>query len=220
MGIYDKDTLRHTWRLNSIREKTKDEYGTQISALFEAAGISTSVISGAAISCVVPKLTGTIKEALSEYLGIDSLVIGPGVKTTMPIMTDNPREVGADRIVNAVGAYSEHKSSLIVVDFGTAVTFDYVTEKGEYAGGAIAPGIVISSDALFSRAAKLSRVEVEKPTHVIGKNTQESMQAGIYFGYAGLVSGIVERMKKEAGSCDKVIATGGQASILLNDITL
>jgi type III pantothenate kinase len=162
----------------------------------------------------VPSLVDIFLEVGERYFGIKPLVVGPGIKTGMPIMTDNPKEVGADRIVNAVAAYEIYKDAVIVVDFGTATTFDYISKKGEYMGGAIAPGIGISTDALFQRAAKLPRVEITKPRKIVGKNTIESMQAGIFYGYIGLVDGIVEMMKTEVGLKTKVVATGGLAKLI------
>ena len=223
IGIYDKDRLVHNWRIGTKKSRTADEYGIMLMDFFNFAGIPPSPhfakggmggISGAIVSCVVPPLTDTFLEASKKYFNITPHIVGPGTKTGMPIMTDNPKEVGADRIVNAVAAYEIYKGPLIVVDFGTAATFDYVSQKGEYMGGAIAPGIGISTDALFQRASKLPRVEIVKPRKVIGKNTVDSMQSGIFYGYIGLVDGIVERMRKEAGSKTKVIATGGFASLI------
>ena len=214
IGIYDKDRLVHNWRIGTKKSRTADEYGIMLMDLFNFAQIKASSIDGAIISCVVPPLIDTFLEASKRYFNITPHIVGPGTKTGMPIMTDNPKEVGADRIVNAVAAYEIYKGPLIVVDFGTAATFDYVSQKGEYMGGAIAPGIVISTDALFQRASKLPRVEIVKPRKVIGKNTVDSMQSGIFYGYIGLVDGIVERMRKEAGSKTKVIATGGFASLI------
>lgn len=223
IGIYDKDRLVHNWRIGTKKSRTADEYGIMLMDLFNFAGIPLSPpfakggmggISGAIVSCVVPPLIDTFLEASKRYFNITPHIVGPGTKTGMPIMTDNPKEVGADRIVNAVAAYEIYKGPLIVVDFGTAATFDYISQKGEYMGGAIAPGIGISTDALFQRASKLPRVEIVKPRKVIGKNTVDSMQSGIFYGYIGLVDGIVERMRKEAGSKTKVIATGGFASLI------
>jgi len=214
IGVYDKKKLVQHWRIGTKKSRTADEYGIMLMDLFNFAGIKPGSVDGAVVSCVVPPLTDTFLEASKRYFNITPHIVGPGTKTGMPIMTDNPKEVGADRIVNAVAAYEIYKGPLIVVDFGTAATFDYVSQKGEYMGGAIAPGIGISTDALFQRASKLPRVEIVKPRKVIGKNTVESMQSGIFYGYVGLVDGIVERMRKEAGSKTKVIATGGFASLI------
>ncbi|MBI5328368.1 MAG: type III pantothenate kinase [Deltaproteobacteria bacterium] len=224
VGIYDMDRhksvhdkgqgLAHHWRIGTKKARTADEYGIMIMDLFNFAGVKPQDIKGAIISCVVPPLIDTFLEVGERYFGIKPIVVGPGIKTGMPIMTDNPKEVGADRIVNAVAAYDIYKGAVIVVDFGTATTFDYVSKKGEYMGGAIAPGIGISTDALFQRAAKLPRVEIAKPRKIVGKNTIESIQAGIFYGYIGLVGGIVERMKVEVGAKTKVVATGGLAKLI------
>ena len=221
LGIYDKDRLAHHWRIGTKKSRTADEYGIMMMALFNFATPPLAPPfskggggDGAIISCVVPPLLDTFFEVSHRYFKITPMVVGPGTKTGMPIMTDNPKEVGADRIVNAVAAYHIYKSSVIVVDFGTATTFDYISKKGEYMGGAIAPGIGISTDALFQRAAKLPRVEIAKPKNIVGKNTIDSMQSGIFYGYIGLVDGIVERMKTEIGLKPKVVATGGLARLI------
>ena len=162
----------------------------------------------------MPTLTGVLEKLSRDYFGRKPYIVGPGIKTGMPIHYDNPREVGADRIVNAVAGYEKFKSSLIIVDFGTATTFDYVNRKGEYCGGAIAPGLVVSTEALFQKASKLPRVEIVRPPSVIAKNTVNSMQAGIFYGYVGLVDGIVARMKSESRDNPKVVATGGLAGLI------
>lgn len=214
IGIYDRNRLAHHWRLGTKKARTADEYGIMMMDFFNFCGIKRDSIDGAILSCVVPPLTDTFLEMSEVYFKIKPIVVGPGIKTGMPIMTDNPKEVGADRIVNAVAAYEIYKSAVIVVDFGTAATFDYVSQKGEYMGGAIAPGIGISTDALFQRAAKLPRVEISKPKNIVGKNTVDSIQSGIFYGYIGLVDGIVERMKKEVGLKTRVVATGGFAGLI------
>ncbi|MDP2682978.1 MAG: type III pantothenate kinase [Deltaproteobacteria bacterium] len=214
IGIYDRNRLAHHWRLGTKKARTADEYGIMMMGFFNFGGIQIDSIDGAILSCVVPPLTDTFLEMSEVYFKIKPIVVGPGIKTGVPIMTDNPKEVGADRIVNAVAAYEIYKSAVIVVDFGTAATFDYVSQKGEYLGGAIAPGIGISMDALFQRAAKLPRVEISKPKNIVGKNTVDSIQSGIFYGYIGLVDGIVERMKKEVGAKTRVVATGGFAGLI------
>lgn len=218
MGLFkDGELVRH-WRISTVKERTADEYGIILSNLFEGPGFGhVENIKGSIISCVVPTLKETFVKTLSRYAGTKPLVVGPGIKTGMPILTDDPREVGADRIVNAVAAYSIYRSSIIVVDFGTAITFDYVTKKGEYAGGAIAPGIAIASEALFQSTALLARVGFAKPRHIVGKNTEESLKSGIFYGFVGLIDGIVERMKEEVGSKPKVIATGGLAPLVIKE---
>ena len=226
VGVYDKKKLVHHWRIGTKKARTADEYGIMMMDLFDFVGITPPPplskrggggVDGVIISCVVPPLTDTFIEMSERYFGIKPFIVGPGIKTGMPIMTDNPKEVGADRIVNAVAAYEIYKNAVIVVDFGTATTFDYISQKGEYMGGAIAPGIGISSDALFQRASKLPRIELLKPQKIVGKNTIDSMQAGIFYGYIGLVDGIVERMKKELGLKLKVIATGGFARLIAEE---
>jgi type III pantothenate kinase len=174
-------------------------------------------IEAIAVSCVVPPMLNTLLELSQRYFHLEPLVVEFGVDTGMPVLTDHPAEVGADRIVNAVAAYHKHKRSLIVVDFGTATTFDYISPQGEYMGGAIAPGLGIASEALFMRASKLPRVELVRPKSVVGKNTVHSMQAGIIFGYAGLVDELVRRMKEEVGTNPRVIATGGLAPLMATE---
>jgi type III pantothenate kinase len=214
LGLYDKDTLLHDWRVRTEVDSTVDEYGMLILNLYRTAEINLQTIKSVKdiiISCVVPPMLNILEPLCEKYFKIKPLIVGPGIKTGMPIYYDNPREVGADRIVNAVAAHEKYEDNLIIVDFGTATTFDYVTKKGEYMGGCIAPGIIISSEALFERASKLPRVEFSRPKSIIAKDTVSSIQAGIMFGYAGLVDGIVGRMKAEAKSTATVIATGGVA---------
>lgn len=217
IGLYNKNRLVHHFRLGTKDSRTADEYGIIMIDLLKFKGIKSDAIAGAIISCVVPPLTDTFLEMSEQYFKIKPIVVGPGIKSGMPILTDNPKEVGADRIVNAVAAYEIYKSAVIVVDFGTAATFDFVSQNGEYMGGAIAPGIGISTDALFQRAAKLPRIEISKPKNIIGKNTVDSMRAGIFYGYVGLVDGIVERMKKDSCVKTKVVATGGFAGLIASE---
>lgn len=214
LGIYDGARLVKDWRISTEKSRTSDEYAILVHELFTLAGIGFSDIRDVIISSVVPPLTGVLESLSIQYFGRTPLVVGPGIKTGMPIHYDNPREVGADRIVNAVAGFEKYHSALIIVDFGTATTFDYVNRKGEYCGGAIAPGLMISLEALFQRASKLPRVEMVKPPSVLAKNTVNSMQAGIFYGYVGLVDGIVERMRHEARENPKVIATGGLARLI------
>jgi type III pantothenate kinase len=214
VGVFDGEKLVQSWRVRTVANHTVDEYGMLIYSLYKSSKISTKSISDIIISCVVPPMLNILEPLCEKYFHIKPLIVEPGIKTGMPIQYDNPREVGADRIVNAVAAFEKYKTDLIIVDFGTATTFDYVSAKGEYLGGCIAPGIVISSEALFERASKLPRVEFKKPKTIIAKDTISSMQAGIMFGYAGLVDGIVERMKAEVKSNPKVIATGGLAVVI------
>ncbi|MCX7816426.1 MAG: type III pantothenate kinase [Syntrophales bacterium] len=215
LGLFDGDILIHDWRIRTVTDHTVDEYGMLIYNLYKSSRISTSrKVSAIVISCVVPPMLNILIPMCEKYFNLKPLIVGPGIKTGMPIYYDNPKEVGADRIVNAVAAYEKYRQELIIVDFGTATTFDYISPKGEYMGGCIAPGIMISCEALFQKAAKLPRVELCTPKTVIAKDTVTSMQAGIMYGYAGLVDGIVERMRSESKGNPKVIATGGLARII------
>jgi type III pantothenate kinase len=217
LGIYEKDKLIHNWRLMTDQGKTSDEYGIILQNLLTSKNIALKTIEAIIISCVVPPLVATIEQLCREYFHRSPLFIGPGIKTGMPILYNNPKEVGADRIVNAVAAYATYQRSLIIVDFGTATTFDYVSPMGEYMGGAIAPGIIISSEALFKKASKLQRVEFCCPNTIVGKDTVTSTQAGIVFGYIALVDGIVKRMKREVHTEPFVVATGGFASLIASE---
>ncbi len=212
LGIYDRSELVKNWRVGTDKYRTVDEYAMLINELFRLAELEFADLDAVIVSSVVPSMLDTISGLCLNYFKLSPYVVGPGMKTGMPIQYDNPREVGADRIVNAVAAYEKSNCSLIVVDFGTATTFDVISANGSYQGGAIAPGVGISADALFERASKLPRVEFARPDHVIAKNTVNSMQAGIFFGYVGLVEGIVGRMKKELSETTTVIATGGLAA--------
>lgn len=214
LGIYDNERLVKDWRISTDKSKTTDEYGILVLDLLRLAEIACADIKDIIISSVVPTLTGVLEKLSRHYFGRTPYVVGPGIKTGMPIHYDNPKEVGADRIVNAVAGYEKFRSPLIIVDFGTATTFDYVNRKGEYCGGAIAPGLMISMEALFQKASKLPRVDIVKPPALIAKNTVNSMQAGIYYGYVGLVDEIVGRMKRESRENPRVIATGGLAGLI------
>jgi len=220
LGVYHNDELIQHWRMETDRHKTEDEYGMQIKALFNHAGLEFEQIDGIIISSVVPPIMFSLERMCQKYFGIKPLIVGPGVKTGLNIKYENPREVGADRIVNAVAAIEEYGPPLIVVDFGTATTYCYINEKGEYMGGAIAPGIGISTEALFSRASKLPRIELTQPDNVVGKNTVAAMQAGIVYGYVGQVEGIVSRMKAQSKREPTVIATGGMASLIAAESTI
>lgn len=209
-GVCGPSGIRRHWRLNTDRERTADEYGLTLRGLLEAAGAGR--IDGAIVCSVVPALNGVFREAVEGWCGVRPLFVGEGnVKAGIKIAVDNPSEVGADRIVNAVEAYRRFNSPAIVVDFGTATTFDYVTGDGEYAGGVIAPGIGISAEALFLKTSMLPRVEAARPRRVIGKNTVEAMRSGLFWGFSGLVDGVMERMMAEAGTSPAIIATGGLA---------
>lgn len=219
LGVYEGKSLKHHWRISSDRAKTDDEYGMLIRNLFTDKGLEFSNIEGVIISSVVPPLMFPLEKMCQRYFQVKAMVIQPGLKTGLNIKAENPREVGADRIVNAVAAIHEYGTPLIVVDFGTATTFCYIDEKGGYHGGAIAPGINISTEALYSRAAKLPRIELEKPPGVIGRNTVHAMQSGIIYGFVGQVNEIVRRMKEECKRVPKVVATGGIASLIGEEST-
>ncbi len=216
-GVYEDDTLINHWRLSTSIQKTVDEYAILLNSLLYFEKIKLSQIDSAVISCVVPPLLIPFEIICRKYVGIRPILVEPGIKTGMPILYENPSELGADRIVNAISGYEKYKRALIIVDFGTATTFDYITPKGEYVGGAIAPGIMISLEALFEKASKLPRVELIKPKSIIGKNTVYAMQSGIIYGYVSLVDGIVKRMKEEVKTDPYIIATGGLASLIYKE---
>jgi type III pantothenate kinase len=217
LGLYQERMLTHHWRLSTNRSSTVDEYGVLISNLFQLAGVRAEQMKGVILSCVVPPLMNTLEQLFVKYVGIEALVVGPGIKTGLNIRYENPKEVGADRIVNAVAGIEQYGTPLVVVDFGTATTFDYIDASGAYLGGAIVPGIGISTEALYQKAAKLPRIELTKPKTVIGRNTVTAMQAGIIFGYAGQVDGIVRRICKEFNVQPRVIATGGLAELIAGE---
>lgn len=214
LGIFAGRELKCHWRVASDRQKTADEYGLILRQLAHYQGLDLKEVRGVVLASVVPTLTQVLTEMITGQFGRQPLVIGPGVKTGMPIRFENPREVGADRIVNGVAVYELYGGPAIVVDFGTATTFDAISEQGEYLGGAIAPGIGIATDALFARAAKLPRVELVRPPRLIGKNTVACMQAGIMYGFIGQVEGIITRMQAEMGGRAIVVATGGLAGLI------
>ena len=214
LGLYRGEELVQNWRITTDKTRTVDEYAMLIHELLRLGDIPMSAIEDVIISSVVPPTKDALEGLCRKYFKRSPYLIGPGIKTGMPIHYDNPREVGADRIVNAVGAYEKRRCSLIIVDFGTATTFDLVSARGEYQGGAIAPGLNISADALFQRASKLPRVEFSRPPQVIAKNTVNSIQAGLFFGYVGLVDGIVGRMRQETRENPLVVATGGLAKAI------
>ncbi|MGD6964727.1 type III pantothenate kinase [Fictibacillus phosphorivorans] len=214
LGLYENDELKHHWRIHTSREKTEDEYGMLILDLFRHVNIHKEQIEGIIISSVVPPIMFALERMCVKYFNQRPLVVGPGIKTGLNIKYENPREVGADRIVNAVAAIHQYDAPLIIVDFGTATTYCYINENKQYMGGAIAPGINISTEALYTKAAKLPRIEIAKPEGVIGKNTVNAMQAGILYGYVGQVEGIVKRMKEQSEVEPKVIATGGLANLI------
>lgn len=213
IGALEGSEVVHLWRV-STQVRTTDELGLTLLSLLEHNGISTQDVEGVAVCCVVPSVLYAIEKAARRYLDCDVLIVGRGIKTGMKVRTDNPREVGADRIVNSVAAYQRHTGPLVVVDFGTATTFDCVSAGGDYVGGAIAPGYRISADALFTRTAKLPRVQLERPPQTIGTNTVASMQSGLFWGYVGLVDGLASRCKAELGGDVRCVATGGLARLI------
>lgn len=217
LGLYADRVLTHHWRLSTNRSATVDEYGIMITNLFQIAGVKAGQIEGVILSSVVPPIMNTLEQLFVQYVGKEALIVGPGIKTGLNVRYENPKEVGADRIVNAVAGIEKYGSPLIVVDFGTATTFDYIDPSGAYLGGAIVPGIGISAEALYQRAAKLPRIDLAKPRTVVGRNTVASMQAGIIFGYAGQVDGIVRRIFKETQTNPRVIATGGLAELIAGE---
>ncbi|HUJ41086.1 MAG TPA: type III pantothenate kinase [Candidatus Acidoferrales bacterium] len=214
LGVYKGERLAAHWRLTTARSQTVDEYGILARSLFENAGLSQAELRGIIISSVVPPLNSTLAEMSEKYFGTKALFVEPGVRTGVPVFYDNPSEVGADRVVNAVAAHAKYGGPCIVVDFGTAITFDAISTKGEYLGGVIVPGVGIAAEALFARTARLPRVEIKDPGKIIGTNTVASMQAGLFYGYVDLVDGIVSRMKEQMGKGTHVVATGGQASLV------
>lgn len=216
IGIYDNDVLKHDWRIRTIRDTTADEFNVLANALFADKGVTRTQIKKIVISSVVPSSVPILDAFCKKYLGLSPLWIDPdSVKKLMPILYNNPNEVGADRIVNAVAAYKKYRTSLIIIDFGTATTFDVISEKGEYIGGAIVPGVMISAEALFQKASRLPRVEIFKvPENVIGKDTIDSIKSGIIHGNAAMVDGMVERITKEMGTLPRVLATGGLAPLI------
>jgi len=217
IGVFDGGALGSHWRLATDTALTASDYAERLKSLAASAAPSVEAITDAIIASVVPPLDMVFKDAVSEAFGVEPLVVGHGVLPRMPVLTDDPSEVGADRVVNAVAAFDAFKTSLIVVDFGTAVTFDYVTAEGEYAGGVIAPGIAISAEALHEKTAKLPMVATGRISSVIGRNTVDSMRSGIYWGFIGLVDGIIERMINEVGGAPKIIATGGLAPLIIGN---
>ncbi len=220
LGVYDGKELKYDWRISTDKDKTSDEYGLLFEQIFKYNGIDISEVEDIIISSVVPNLMHSLPNMCLRYFKKNPIVIGPGVKTGMNIKYDNPKEVGADRIVNAVAAYDKYGGPLIIVDSGTAITFCCVNKEGEYLGGAIAPGIRISADALFLRTAKLPKVEIIKPEKVIGKNTVSSIQSGLVYGYIGMIDYIIEKMIGEMGVDSeeiKIIATGGFSNLVAKE---
>ena len=217
LGVYRGRELVTHWRLVTQADRTVDEYGALIGHLAAAQDIGSDAIDAIIVSCVVPPMVSMIDELGRKFFGVKPLHVGPGLKTGMPILYDSPQDVGADRIANGVAAYDRYHAACVVIDFGTATTFDCVSGNGEYLGGLIAPGLTIAVEALFQRASKLPRVEVLCPASVIGKSTVHSIQSGIYYGYVGLVDGIVQRIERENRFKARVVATGGVASLIAHE---
>ncbi|TMA78927.1 MAG: type III pantothenate kinase [Deltaproteobacteria bacterium] len=214
LGVYDGDRLAVHWRLRTDQARTVDEYGVLLRGLFADWGVPQPAITGIILASVVPPMNERVEQLCERFFGHAPLVVGPGIRTGVPILYENPKEVGADRIGNAVAAYERTHGPTIVVDFGTATTFDYVTGRGEYLGGVIVPGIGISLDALFMRTAKLPRVELVRPPRVVGRTTTHAIQSGVIFGYTALVDGLVERIRQENDAAARVLATGGLAALI------
>jgi type III pantothenate kinase len=217
LGVYQDDILGPCWRVSTDHQRMPDEYGLQIDGLLKHSDLRPVDISGVCLASVVPQLTGVFLQACQEYLNLDPLVVDAGVKTGVRVLYETPKSVGADRIVDAAAVQHLYGGPACVVDFGTGTTFDAISAEGDYLGGAIAPGIGIAADALFRRAAKLPKVDLNTPPSVIGKNTPHAMQSGLIFGYVGLVEGMVARFKKELGPDMKVIATGGLTDIIARE---
>ncbi len=218
IGIYEDGELKINWRITTDRQKTYDEYGMLLFNLFTHHNISKEKIDAVIFSSVVPPIMAALEDMSRKYFNVEPMVIGPGIKTGIPILYENPREVGADRIVNAVAGIEKYGAPLIIVDFGTATTFCAISEKGEYLGGVITPGVNISLEALVQRTSKLPKIELIKPKKVVGKNTINAMQAGMIYGYTGLVDEIIFRIKEEQGwENPTVIATGGIAELIAKD---
>jgi len=224
LGVFDGERLVQSWRLQTLRERTSDELGLLVDGLFAHSRLERVQIRGVILGSVVPPLTGTFQAMVDRYFGVKTVTVEPGVNTGMPILYENPSEVGADRIVNSVAAWQRFggngRQPMIVVDFGTATTLDAISAKGEYLGGAICPGVQISADALFQRAARLPRIDVRKPPQIVGRTTVGAMQSGLFYGYVGMVEGLVRRMTEELGGRALCVATGGLADIIAPETPL
>lgn len=223
LGVFDKTTLVRSWRLQTLRDRTSDELGLLVDGLFAQGGLDRTRVGGIIVGSVVPPLTGTMQTMIERYFNLRALIVDPATNTGMPILYENPAEVGADRIVNAIAAceqFGKKGRPLIVCDFGTATTLDAVSAAGEYLGGAICPGVTISADALFQRAARLPRIDVRKPARVIGRTTVGAMESGLFYGYVGMVEGLVTRMNAELGGSAICVATGGLAAVIAPETAL
>jgi len=217
IGMFDDDKLLADWRIETRRGRTSDEHAMLLRQLIAVRNLSPELVDGGVLACVVPPAQAAMERAMQSTFHVEPLIVGPGIHTGMPLLVDNPKEVGADRIVNALAAWNRAKGGCVVVDFGTATTFDVISPPGEYLGGAICPGLVISANALYLEAAKLPRVPLEVPPRCVGKGTIESMQSGLVYGYCGLVDGLVQRMRAEVDFPVRVFATGGQALIIADE---
>ena len=220
VGVYKEEKLLGHWRISTDLNKTEDEYGMLVKSLLSDSNLSFSDIESVVISCVIPPVTWILKKMSVDYFKVSPIIVGPGTKTEIYIKTDNPKEVGADRIVNAIAAYKLYGGPVIIVDFGTATTFCAVNKEGAYLGGAITPGIEISAEALFEKTAKLPKIEFIKPKHSISSNTITAMQSGMFFGYLGLTNELIRRFKRELGENSVVVATGGKAELMGNESKL
>jgi type III pantothenate kinase len=214
LGVFDDHQLCAQWRLTTNRAQTADEYGILIRNLFALDGVQVTKITGIMVASVVPPLNALLEEMAEKYFHLKATFLGPGTRTGMAIHYENPQDVGADRIANSIAAFEKYGGPCVIVDLGTAITFDAVSDKGEYLGGVIAPGLAISADALFARTARLPRVEIREPQHVIGTNTVASIQSGLFYGAVGMIDGILDRLYAELGPKTKSIATGGQAELI------
>jgi type III pantothenate kinase len=228
LGVFDSKKLVHSWRLTTLRERTADELGLLVHGLFDVSRVDREAVRAVIMASVVPPLTSPARGMVERYFGLKAMVVEPGLETGMPILYDAPADVGADRIVNGIAAYEQYgrasRSALVVVDFGTATTLDAISAKGEYLGGAICPGVTISADALFQRAARLPRIDVRKPSSVIGRTTVGAMESGLFWGYVGMVEGLVRRMSAElagaSGQSVRCVATGGLAEVIAPETPL
>ncbi|WP_249872196.1 type III pantothenate kinase [Oceanobacillus saliphilus] len=218
LGVFEKDKLKYEWRIKTDRYKTEDEFGMLIKSLFDHRGVAFSDIHGVIISSVVPPIMFALEKMSRDYFEIDPMVIGKeDFQTYLKMNYPNPKEVGADRIVNAAGAITEYGSPLIIIDFGTATTYCYINEEAAYSGGIITPGINISMEALYSKASKLPKIEIQAPEKIVGTSTVEAMTSGVFYGFIGQVDGLVNRIKGEKNSSPKVIATGGLAKLIAHE---
>jgi type III pantothenate kinase len=217
VALYRKSHLVNSWRISTARHRTQDEWGALLHLLFQVNDLQMADVSGVIVCSVVPPADAHLRNMCRRYFKREPIFVVPGIKTGVPVLYDNPSEVGADRIVNAVAVLASYELPAIIVDFGTATTFDVLDAKGNYLGGAIAPGLAISAEALFEKTAKLPKVEISRPSRIVGKTTVQSLQSGLYWGYAGLVEGLLKRMKKELGAVKTVVATGGLARLIAPD---